>query len=119
MAQMARHTYGDWIRHKSGMVAVIATVDLKNYLSRIEYVNGDIVQCTIFDYDTITEYEFFQAFDPSKCGPTIEQLAYQVSDAFRVNVPMPGDDWFTGGKMKHAMKPPGEDLFRCDLPSSI
>jgi hypothetical protein len=94
-----QHQYGDWIRHKSGHVAVI-TSDEKlgfcNWLIKAQFAhNGKIEAMTIFDYDYITEYEFYEQFDPKRCGEPMRFIAdvYQTSATVQ-------DDWFTGGKMK-------------------
>jgi hypothetical protein len=62
---------------------------------------------TIFDYDFITEHEFFRHVDPSRCGKDMEHL---IADSFAIRAKA-ADDWFTGGKMTNSMKPPKEDFF--------
>lgn len=109
---MARHTYGDWIRHSaSGKVAVITTdqkLGFCNWLVNVKYADGRIEALTLFDYDLIMEYEYFEQVDPSRCGEPMRLVA----DSYSVSLNMQ-DDWFCGGKMKSyfPVKIKGEDLF--------
>lgn len=101
-----RHTYEDWIRHKCGLVAVLADADLRNYVARIKFHDGKIIECSIFDYDLITEYEYWKQIDATKCGEDIPDLVA----AYKINAP---EDFFTGGYYRNSImqKPKGEDFF--------
>lgn len=113
MTEMARHTYGDWMRTKSGHIGVLSIVDMKNYMAKFKHINGVIEEIAIFDYDLITEHDFYKKYDPSKCGPDIMHM---VADLYKISQ-QGGEDWFTGGRMNHAIKAPREDLFACVSPS--
>lgn len=104
---MARHTYGDWIRHDtSGKVAVICPGDMKNYVVNVQYADGNIEAMTIFDYSLITEWDYYSKVDPSRCGEPIRTVA----DSFFFS-PYMQEDWFCGGMMKSQFRTKGEDLF--------
>lgn len=106
---MARHTYGDWIRHTaSGKVAVITSdirLGFSNYLVNVMYSDGRIEALTIFDYDLIMEYEYYKQVKPSQCGEPMRLVA----DSFII-APNMKEDWFCGGMMKSQFMV-GEDFF--------
>lgn len=102
----ARHTYEDWIRHKCGSVGVLTDTDLHNYVAKIKFHDGKMIQCSIFDYDFITEYEYWKRVDPTNCGADIPELMA----SYKINAPM---DYFTGGYYRNSImqKPKNEDFF--------
>ncbi len=106
----ARHTYGDWIRHlPSGKVAVItssAKIGFCNWICNVEYQDGRIEALTTYDYDFITEREYYMKVDPSRCEEPIRTLV----DSYRVS-PNMQEDFFCGGKMKSYFLARKEDYF--------
>jgi len=67
----ARHTYEDWCRHcETGNVGIIIEGNIKTPFI-IQWFGGKKERVGIYEFDPITEYEYYKMADPRRCGADI------------------------------------------------
>lgn len=94
----AKHTYEDWVRHcETGNVGIIVTGSLKTNFT-VKW-NGEVEckKCSMFDFDLITEYEYYKVVDPKRCGRDLPKR--ELKECFFTNrdrffPELPPEDFF-------------------------
>lgn len=96
----AKHTYEDWVRHcETGNVGIIITGSLKTNFTIKWYGEIECRKNSVYDFDFITEYEYYKVVDPKRCGTDIRVI-------------IPSECLFTGKMIKFPeISKPSEDFF--------
>lgn len=113
----ARHTYSDFVRGPTGEVGlIVATINecdrcerstkISDILAQrfmVKWHDGKVSQTR--DFDLITEYEYYEVFDPKRCGLSIDEIVTRSIEGRQ-------ECFFTGGFFVSTIsKQPSEDFF--------